>query len=102
MHIRLPQISDVVFISLFCNTSNECCLIVFSQLVFTVEQLSLERDVQVFVSGTDMYMYMYVCVLQNRNRSTPLDLKSKELESTLFNKVGTAIASVQESTRLPV
>ena len=43
---------------------------------------------------------MYVCVLQNRNRSTPLDLKSKELESTLLNKVGTGIASVQESTRI--
>ena len=35
-------------------------------------------------------MYVSICysLMQNRNRDAPLDVTSKELESTLFNKVG--------------
>ena len=37
-----------------------------------------------------MCIYVSICysLIQNRNRNTPLDVTSKELESTLFNKVG--------------
>ena len=34
------------------------------------------------------YSINYHLVMQSRNRDTPLDVNSKELESTLFNKVG--------------